>query len=392
MLVKLEDVILSLNTGLNPRMFFKLNTEDATNYYVTIREIRGGKLIFTERTDRINDEALKLCNNRSNLEVGDVLFSGTGTIGETLVVEDEPKNWNIKEGVYTIKPNPSKLNPYYLKYLLTSDTIRAKIMRKVAGGTVKSIPMAELRKIEIPLPPLDVQRRIADTLDKVTELIDLRKKQLEKLDELVKARFVELFGTLDYPVQEFKKATLKELCTKITDGKHGGCTQEEGTERYFVGAREIYDNAVHYDTAPEINLAEFEKDYKRCNVEIGDFLIVNTGATIGKSAIAIDPRTEYTLLQKSVALLKAKRELLNPVFLQYCYKVNEKMYKVESASAQPNLLLSKINSTKIYVPPIELQNQFAAFVEQTDKSKVIIQQSLDTLETLKKSLMQEYFG
>jgi type I restriction enzyme S subunit len=152
MLVKLEDVILSLNTGLNPRMFFKLNTEDATNYYVTIREIRGGKLIFTERTDRINDEALKLCNNRSNLEVGDVLFSGTGTIGETLVVEDEPKNWNIKEGVYTIKPNPSKLNPYYLKYLLTSDTIRAKIMRKVAGGTVKSIPMAELRKIELPLP------------------------------------------------------------------------------------------------------------------------------------------------------------------------------------------------------------------------------------------------
>ena len=116
MLVKLEDVILSLNTGLNPRMFFKLNTEDATNYYVTIREIRGGKLIFTERTDRINDEALKLCNNRSNLEVGDVLFSGTGTIGETLVVEDEPKNWNIKEGVYTIKPNPSKLNPYYLKH------------------------------------------------------------------------------------------------------------------------------------------------------------------------------------------------------------------------------------------------------------------------------------
>ena len=185
------------------------------------------------------------------------------------------------------------------------------------------------------------------------------------------SRFVELFGTLDNPVQAFKKATLKELCNKITDGKHGGCTQEEGTERYFVGAREIYDDEVHYDTAPEINVAEFEKDYKRCNLEIGDFLIVNTGATIGKSAIATDSRTQHTLLQKSVALLKVKQEMLNPVFLRWCYRVNTRMYMVESASAQPNLLLSKINATEIYVPDIELQNQFADFVAQVDKLKFL---------------------
>jgi type I restriction enzyme S subunit len=209
---------------------------------------------------------------------------------------------------------------------------------------------------------------------------------------LVKARFVELFGTLDNPVREFRKATLKELCTKITDGKHGGCTQEEGTDRYFVGAREIYDDVVHYDTAPEINVAEFEKDYKRCNIEIGDFLIVNTGATIGKSAIATDSRTAHTLLQKSVAMLKVKKELLNPVFIKWCYSVNTKMYMVESASAQPNLLLSKINATEIYVPDIELQNQFATFVEQTDKSKLEVQKSLEKLELLKKALMQKYFG
>ena len=239
---------------------------------------------------------------------------------------------------------------------------------------------------------MEKQAQIIAQFDLLQEIIDKRKRQMAELDNLIKARFVELFGTLENPVQKFKRATLKELCTKITDGKHGGCTQEEGTERYFVGAREIYDNIVHYDTAPEINLAEFEKDYKRCNVEIGDFLIVNTGATIGKSAIATDPRTECTLLQKSVALLKVKRELLNPVFLQYCYKVNEKMYKVESASAQPNLLLSKINSTEIYVPPIGLQEQFSAFVEQTDKSKVVVQKALDEAQTLFASLMREYFG
>ena len=244
----------------------------------------------------------------------------------------------------------------------------------------------------VPVPEKMSQNGIVEYLEKVSSIINMRQNQIDLLNDLVKARFVELFGTLDNPSQEFEKATLKELCNKITDGKHGGCAQEEGTDRYFVGAREIFDDEVHYETAPQINIEEFEKDYKRCNVEIGDFLIVNTGATIGKSAIASDIRTEHTLLQKSVALLKVKRELLNPVFLKWCYRVNTKMYLVESASAQPNLLLSKINSTVIYVPDISLQKQFADFVEQVDKSKFVVQKSLEETQLLFDSLMQEYFG
>ena len=241
----------------------------------------------------------------------------------------------------------------------------------ISGSAQPQITRQGMNKILISICGHDEQIEIVDKLNKVEKVIELRKQELQLLDDLIKARFVELFGTLEKPVKEFNRATLKELCDKITDGKHGGCTQEEGTERYFVGAREIYDDEVHYDTAPEINVKEFEKDYKRCNIEIGDFLIVNTGATIGKSAIATDLRTEHTLLQKSVALLKVKRGLLNPVFLKWCYRVNTKMYMVESASAQPNLLLSKINATEIYVPDIVMQEQFADFVQQVDKSKFI---------------------
>lgn len=226
-----------------------------------------------------------------------------------------------------------------------------------------------LKQISISYPEHEKQSMIVEILDKLEDSIDNYNTILGLLDKLVKARFIEMFGTLDDPADEFEKATLKKLCNKITDGKHGGCTSEEGTQRYFVGAREIYDDEVHYDTAPEINVEEFEKDYKRCNIEIGDFLIVNTGATIGKSAIASDERTEHTLLQKSVALLKIKKDKLNPVFLKWCYRVNTRMYMVQSASAQPNLLLSKINGTVIYVPSIERQNQFADFVQQVDKSE-----------------------
>lgn len=194
---ELNDVIISLNTGLNPRKFFRLNTEDAINYYVTIREIRGGRFVPTDKTDRINDEALALCNNRSNLEIGDVLFSGTGTIGETAVIVEHPQNWNIKEGVYAIKPNKKRISPKFLRYLLTATYIKTAYMKKVAGGTVKSIPMGELRKLEIPIPypedkekSLAEQQRIVDILDRFNKLcndiseglpaeIEARQKQYE---------------------------------------------------------------------------------------------------------------------------------------------------------------------------------------------------------------------
>ena len=188
--LELGDVIVSLNTGLNPRKFFKLNTEDATNYYITIREMKDGKIVPSEKTDRMNDEARKLCNNRSNLEVGDVLFSGTGTIGETAVIEKEPSNWNIKEGVYAIKPNQAMIKPMYLRYILMTDFIKKEYMKKAAGGTVQSVPMGELKKIRIPVPSLQEQNRIVGVLKQLDDLcndltsglpaeIEARQKQYE---------------------------------------------------------------------------------------------------------------------------------------------------------------------------------------------------------------------
>ena len=260
------------------------------------------------------------------------------------------------------------------------------------GVGLQHISKKYLLNIEIPVLDEARQKAVTELANKLDALISLRKDQLGKLDQLVQSRFIELFGTVEDNPYNFLTATLKEVCHKITDGKHGGCEQEADSGYFYVGAREIYDGEIHYDTAPQITYADFAKDYRRCNIERGDMVIVNTGATIGKSAIASSPLTERTLLQKSVALLKVKKEVISAEFLRYCYMVNPSMYMVESASAQPNLLLSKMNATVIYLPPIELQEQFAAFIEQTDKTKLAIQQSLNKLETLKKSLMQEYFG
>lgn len=183
---ELEDVIVSLKTGLNPRSNFRLNEDGATNYYVTIKEIGNNKIVFRPDTDKVTDKALRLINNRSNLEKGDVLFSGTGTIGRTVVVLEEPANWDIKEGVYSLKPNNSLIHSTYLMYLLQSDNVKLQYMGKAAGGTVISVPMAMLRKIKIPVPHLQIQQKIVDILDTFTQLeaeleaeLEARKKQYE---------------------------------------------------------------------------------------------------------------------------------------------------------------------------------------------------------------------
>ena len=298
----------------------------------------------------------------------------------------------IVSPLYVVFSVDEKLNRRYLLHYLKSDITLTYIKAYASGSVRDNLKFSILKDFPINLPSAEEQEQIVATLDGIEHLIALRKEELASLDELVKSRFIELFGTVTENPYGFPMATLKEVCHKITDGKHGGCEQEADSGYYYVGAREIYDDCIHYDTAPQITYADFAKDYKRCNIERGDMVIVNTGATIGKTAIASSPLTERTLLQKSVALLKVKTEIISAEFLRHCYMANPSMYRVESASAQPNLLLSRMNATRIYLPPIDLQEQFAAFVEQTDKSKLAVLKALEELEILKKSLMQQYFG
>ncbi|WQX85961.1 restriction endonuclease subunit S [Helicobacter pylori] len=187
---KLGDIILSLKTGLNPRKFFKLNTPNANNYYVTVRELEEYTIKFTHQTDRIDDNALSLCLKRSNLEKDDILFSGTGTIGKVSIIKENPNNWAIKEGIYSIKPNKKIVFPRFLMFCFENLNIQNDIKSKSFGGIVKSISMNDLQQITIPIPPLEIQQEIVKILDQFSLLttdllagipaeIKARKKQYE---------------------------------------------------------------------------------------------------------------------------------------------------------------------------------------------------------------------
>lgn len=202
--VKLGELLISLKTGLNPRDNFNLNTQDATNWYITVRELNGMGVDFLPQTDRVNNIGLKLINNRSNLEIGDVLFSGTGTIGKTAIIDKTPTNWNIKEGVYSLKPKKDKLDSYYLLYLLKQLT-ELKVFNKIsAGSTVFSVPMKSLEGLTIKIPKLHEQAKISSVLKALDFKIGINNKINTELEAMAKLIYDYWFVQFDFPDQNGK--------------------------------------------------------------------------------------------------------------------------------------------------------------------------------------------
>ena len=388
--VQLGTVIHSLNTGLNPRKFFQLNTPDAEFYYVTIKEMVDGKIVYNENTDRLNDKALELCNRRSNLEKGDVLFSGTGTIGKTVVLTETPTTWNIKEGVYTIKPKSELLNSSYLAYALGSEPIKNIYMSNVAGGTVKSLKMADLEKTEIPLPSLSEQQKIVAELDTIQSAIDNKKQQLALLDELVKSRFIEMFGDI---IEKSEKIDLEKICEFVTVGIANSATHAF-CEQGIIMFRNQNIKEDFLDDSDVIYIKQnFAEKYKSKSLKENDLLIVRTGYP-GVCCLVPKKYEGCQTFTTLIARLKERNDI-NPKFI--CHYINSKygreyVEKNQAGVAQQNFGATALSKMPMVIPPIELQNDFADFVQQIDKSKFVVKQQLADLQELLDSKMQEYFG
>lgn len=181
----LESITKSVNIGINPRKFFKLNPDDATGFYVTVRELNGlNGVNQTEKTDLINDNAINLIQTRANIEKGDILFSNTGTVGKMALVNSDILNWGVNEGIYVIKPIGDIIISKFLYYYLDSNLAYANYSRMFTGSTMKHITQKALLSLNIPVPPLEVQYEIVRILDDFTLLsaelsaeLKARKKQ-----------------------------------------------------------------------------------------------------------------------------------------------------------------------------------------------------------------------
>ena len=191
----------------------------------------------------------------------------------------------------------------------------------------------------------------------------------------------------------WEKRTLKEVCTKLNDGTHFSPESFETGKYKYVTAKNIKMSGFDFSNITYVSEEVHRPIYERCNPEMGDVLYIKDGVTTG-IAMVNTLEEEFTLLS-SVALLKQDRRIMNGYFLTGLLN-NENMYiDIRSnmgGAAITRLTIAKLNTIKVILPPLKLQERFAVFIIRTDKSKLAIQKSLDKLEILKKALMQKYFG
>ncbi len=284
-----------------------------------------------------------------------------------------------------ILPNDS-VNVSYLAYAMEY----LNLAKYCTGATIPHIYFKDYCKELLQEHNIEEQLHIAFILDKIKSLISLRKQQLAKLDELVKARFVEMFGDPVSNPMQWNIKRFEEICDLITDGEHITPKRSE-SGIYLLSARNILNHSLQLDNVDYIDEKEFARIAKRVIPQKNDILISCSGS-IGR-CVRVPDNLKFQMV-RSVALLRFNKRV-NASFAEYLITSNDLQMQIQQSatqSSQANLFQRKIRKLRGYLPPIELQEKFSDFVCKVDRQKLTIQQSLDKLEVLKKSLMQEYFG
>ena len=298
------------------------------------------------------------------------------------------KCW-VNNHAHVLKPKDG-LDVNYLCYSLMFYDVTGL----VNGATRQKLTQTDMRKMEIPLPPLDEQRKIAAVLDKVSELIAKRRQQLDKLDLLVKARFVEMFGDPIINPLKWPRHRLAEYIDFLTSGSRGWAQYYTNKGEYFITIKNVKNCSVTIDDVQHI-IPPDNAEAKRTKVQEGDLLISIT-ADLGRTGVVSKDIAQYgAYINQHLTCIRLKKDRLNPLYAAYYLESEAGKIQFQSknqSAVKAGLNFNAINSLQMMVPPLEMQNKFVCFVEQTEKTKVIISRSLEKLEMLKKALMQKYFG
>ena len=322
---------------------------------------------------------------------GDILISVRAPIGAMNIAD---RKCCIGRGLAALSVNEDLCAQKYFWYCLDGKV--DELNSKGTGSTFKAINKAVLSETEIPLPPLDEQRRIAAVLDKVSYLIAKRRAQLDKLDELVKARFVEMFGDpvlnpMKWPEQSLEN--MADIVSGITKGRKA--RETELIEVPYMAVSNVKDGYIDWTNVKTILATKSEIEQYRL---LPDDVLMTEGGDpdkLGRGAIIQKP-LENCIHQNHIFRVRLNESAILPIyFAEFLQHQKAKQYFLRCAKQTTGIAsinMSQLKSLPTLVPPVTIQQSFAEIVRRINKSKLTIQQSLDKLEILKKALMQEYFG
>ena len=362
--------------------------------------IRGNNMVDYDITDEemyyITPEKHALLL-KGHIKAGDVLITTRGNIGQVAIVPKRHENSNINAQIVLLRTDSEKLYNRYLLWALQSNRSKEQYLALQTGTALKQLPVGKLEELSIKITNINMQHGIADILDKVYAVIRLRRKELQLFDDLIKARFVEMFGDPVSNPFEWDIVAFDDCLESIENGKSFVCDSVARADEKPAILK--LSAATHGVYKPEENKAIInEEDFvESAEVHDGDLLFTrkNTPELVGMAAY-VESTPKKLMMPDLIFRLNTKTNC-NKIFMWKL--INHDLYRSQiesaasgSAKSMSNISKERLGKLRFPLPPLELQEQFADFVHQVDKSKVAVQSALDETQLLFDSLMQKYFG
>ena len=382
--VKLTDICDFQGGSQPPKEEWSFDEQEG---YIRMLQIRD----FTQG-ERVTPEYIKISNTTKMCEANDILIARYGaSIGKILTGLAGAYNVAIMRTI----PDTSRIKKLYLYYYLKSPYFQNAILNVGSRAAQAGFNKEDLSKLDIECPELIKQDKIIAVLEKLECIIEKRKIELSNLDDLIKARFVEMFGN---PVTNEKGWNQKQL-GEITTKLGSGATPKGGKEAYqedgitLIRSMNVHNGLFEYKELAHISEEQATK-LDNVTIEENDVLLNITGASVARSCV-VPSKILPARVNQHVCIIRCNQrivpEFLNKLLIDDNYQ--RLLWSIARGGATREAITKQqVESLKIIVPPIELQNQFADFVHQVDKSKVAVQKALDETQILFDSLMQKYFG
>jgi len=369
----IDDFITTDENGIN---WIKIGDADESMY-------------ITKTAQRIKPEGMK---KSRYVKPGDFLLSNSMSFGRPYILKIDGC---IHDGWLVLRDENNVFDKKFLYYYLSAPITYKRFKSMAVGGVVNNLNSDMVRKVRVPIPSQEEQHQISDRLDKVSNLIFLRKQQIAKLDELVKARFVEMFGDFEFNPKEFAVYHLCELCDV---GSSKRIYQEEQSISGIpflkvADLNELIDTGK-YSCSTFIPLERYEQLlHKELTPTENDILITSRG-TLGKCYI-VQSDDEFYFQDGMISWLSNFSPKVSSIYISYLFAqpyIQKQIESLQAGSTVAYLSIAMLKKINVILPPKKLQDDFATFVEHVDQQKQTVQQSLEKLELMKKALMQEYFG
>ena len=353
--------------------------------WITTVALNGDVIDGNQAIEWITDEAI--ANSAAKIVPPHSVMIGTRVGIGKVAINSVPMSTS-QDIISLIGIDENKWDKKFICHLITAN--KEHLNSQARGATIKGIKIEVIADLVLPEISVKEQARVSEIIGKVDALICMQQQMARNLDQLIKSRFIELFGDIVLNPFGWEKEYLGVVCD-VRDGTHDS-PHYHSTGFPLVTSKNVTGGEIDLTDCSLISEADFNKINERSKVDMGDIIMPMIG-TVGKPVI-VNVKPNFAI--KNVSLIKFKDDsrVLNTFIrslLQSDYFDDAVLSKVRGGT-QKFIALGDIRKLVVIVPPMELQEQFAAFVEQTDKSKLAVQKGLQELEILKKSLMQQYFG